>query len=156
MKKTMITLGLAATGLLALGGQAQASTLEDVRDAGQLRCGVSNGLPGFSQPDSDGTWTGLDVDTCRAVAAAAPRARQAATGIPAEAIITRTMHLPAGLDEAALRARVQLDIEDSVKQPAGDIAYDFRPLDEAPRQDQQALLLVATRREEDSPRAAGA
>ena len=70
MKKTMITLGLAATGLLALGGQAQASTLEDVRDAGQLRCGVSNGLPGFSQPDSDGTWTGLDVDTCRAVAAA--------------------------------------------------------------------------------------
>mgnify|MGYP002152258440 CR=1 FL=1 len=84
----------------------------------------------------------------RAVAAAAPRARQAATGIPAEAIITRTMHLPAGLDEAALRARVQLDIEDSVKQPAGDIAYDFRPLDEAPRQDQQALLLVATRREE--------
>jgi len=70
MKKTMIMFGLAATGLLALGAQAQASTLEDVRDAGQLRCGVSNGLPGFSQPDSDGNWTGLDVDTCRAVAAA--------------------------------------------------------------------------------------
>ena len=70
MKKTLLTAGLAATGFLALGGQAQAATLDDVIEAGELRCGVSNGLPGFSQPDQDGNWTGLDVDTCRAVAAA--------------------------------------------------------------------------------------
>jgi len=70
MKKTIMTVGLATAGLVALGGHAQAATLDDVRDAGQLRCGVSTGLPGFSQPDSDGNWTGIDVDTCRAVAAA--------------------------------------------------------------------------------------
>lgn len=70
MKKTIMTMGLAATGLLAFAGSAQAATLEDVRDAGEMRCGVSNGLPGFSQPDSSGNWSGIDVDTCRAVAAA--------------------------------------------------------------------------------------
>ncbi len=35
-----------------------------------LSCGVSQGLPGFSSPDDKGNWTGLDVDICRAVAAA--------------------------------------------------------------------------------------
>ncbi|AGY92163.1 hypothetical protein SPICUR_05950 [Spiribacter curvatus] len=70
MKKTIMTMGLAATGLLAFAGSAQAATLEEVRDAGEMRCGVSNGLPGFSQPDSSGNWSGIDVDTCRAVAAA--------------------------------------------------------------------------------------
>lgn len=70
MKKTIMTMGLAATGLLAFAGSTQAATLEDVRDAGEMRCGVSNGLPGFSQPDSSGNWSGIDVDTCRAVAAA--------------------------------------------------------------------------------------
>ncbi len=70
MNKTIITMGLAATGLLAFAGSTQAATLQDVQDAGELRCGVSNGLPGFSQPDSSGNWAGIDVDTCRAVAAA--------------------------------------------------------------------------------------
>ena len=82
MKRTIMTIGLAATGLIALGGQAQAATLEDVRDAGQLRCGVSTGLPGFSQPDSEGNWTGLDVDTCRAVAAAVLGDAQAVEFVP--------------------------------------------------------------------------
>ncbi|MBS3785934.1 MAG: amino acid ABC transporter substrate-binding protein [Gammaproteobacteria bacterium] len=70
MKKTLASISLAAAGLLTLGTQAQAATLADVQNAGELRCGVSTGLPGFSQPDSDGTWRGIDVDTCRAVAAA--------------------------------------------------------------------------------------
>lgn len=70
MKKTLASISLATAGLLTLGMQAQAATLEDVQSAGELRCGVSTGLPGFSQPDSDGTWRGIDVDTCRAVAAA--------------------------------------------------------------------------------------
>jgi len=37
---------------------------------GVLRCGVSEGIPGFSQRDASGRWTGLDADFCRAVAAA--------------------------------------------------------------------------------------
>jgi len=49
---------------------ATASTLSDVRKAGYLKCGVSTGIPGFSNPDRQGNWSGLDVDVCRSVAAA--------------------------------------------------------------------------------------
>ncbi|WP_196161046.1 amino acid ABC transporter substrate-binding protein [Reinekea sp. G2M2-21] len=49
---------------------AQASTLSDVRKKGFIACGVSTGIPGFSNPDRQGNWSGLDVDVCRAVAAA--------------------------------------------------------------------------------------
>ena len=45
-------------------------TLQSVKDRGSLSCGVSQGLPGFSAPDDKGNWTGLDVDVCRAIAAA--------------------------------------------------------------------------------------
>jgi len=48
---------------------ATAQTLKTVKDRGMLSCGVSQGLPGFSSPDDKGTWTGLDVDVCRAIAA---------------------------------------------------------------------------------------
>jgi general L-amino acid transport system substrate-binding protein len=46
------------------------STLAQVKDKGFVQCGVSQGLPGFSNADDAGEWTGLDVDLCRAVAAA--------------------------------------------------------------------------------------
>jgi general L-amino acid transport system substrate-binding protein len=46
------------------------STLDAVRGKGYVQCGVNTGLAGFSQPDSKGVWRGLDVDLCRAVAAA--------------------------------------------------------------------------------------
>jgi len=46
------------------------STLESVRAKGFVQCGVNTGLAGFSQPDSRGVWKGIDVDVCRAVAAA--------------------------------------------------------------------------------------
>jgi general L-amino acid transport system substrate-binding protein len=49
---------------------ASAQTLKTVQDRGMLSCGVSQGLPGFSAPDDKGNWTGLDVDICRALAAA--------------------------------------------------------------------------------------
>lgn len=44
--------------------------LNGVKARGQLRCGVSEGIPGFSEQDADGRWRGFDVDFCRAVAAA--------------------------------------------------------------------------------------
>lgn len=47
-----------------------ASTLESVLERGYLSCGVNTGLPGFSSPDDRGRWSGMDVDVCRAVAAA--------------------------------------------------------------------------------------
>jgi general L-amino acid transport system substrate-binding protein len=49
---------------------ANAQTLKAVTDRGMLSCGVSQGLPGFSTPDDKGNWTGIDVDVCRAIAAA--------------------------------------------------------------------------------------
>src|SRR3954467_13597589 len=63
----VVTLALAA-GFTAQAASAQ--TLKTVKDRGQLSCGVSQGLPGFSTPDDKGNWTGLDVDICRAIAAA--------------------------------------------------------------------------------------
>jgi general L-amino acid transport system substrate-binding protein len=47
-----------------------AATLDSVRQRGELICGVSQGLFGFSERKADGTWTGFDVDVCRAIAAA--------------------------------------------------------------------------------------
>ncbi|MFK4753322.1 amino acid ABC transporter substrate-binding protein [Oceanobacter antarcticus] len=62
---------MAATGLvLGLSITAQAGTLEDVQKRGAVSCGVSTGLAGFSQKDEKGNWSGIDVDVCRAVAAA--------------------------------------------------------------------------------------
>ncbi|WP_221798414.1 amino acid ABC transporter substrate-binding protein [Oceanobacter mangrovi] len=58
----VLTMGFAAT--------AQAGTLDDVKKRGTLTCGVSTGLAGFSQKDEKGNWSGIDVDVCRAVAAA--------------------------------------------------------------------------------------
>ena len=49
---------------------AQANTLKTVKNRGAVVCGVSQGLPGFSNPDNQGSWTGMDVDVCRALAAA--------------------------------------------------------------------------------------
>ena len=48
---------------------AQAATLDTVKQRGTLVCGVSAGFAGFSTPDSQGNYKGLDVDYCRALAA---------------------------------------------------------------------------------------
>jgi general L-amino acid transport system substrate-binding protein len=60
----------ALSGSLDSGGGAMAGTLDVVKQRGTLICGVHGSRAGFSMVDSQGNWTGLDVDTCRAVAAA--------------------------------------------------------------------------------------
>ncbi len=60
--------GAAALGVVA--SAASATTLDDVKAKGFLQCGVSTGLAGFSAPNDQGDWLGLDADYCRAVAAA--------------------------------------------------------------------------------------
>ncbi|MEA2117904.1 amino acid ABC transporter substrate-binding protein [Halovibrio sp. HP20-50] len=69
-KKHLVLLASAGSLSLAAVATAQADTLEDTLERGAVRCGVSDGLPGFSAPDDEGNWQGLDVDICRAVAAA--------------------------------------------------------------------------------------
>jgi general L-amino acid transport system substrate-binding protein len=68
MKLPFLLAGL-VSGMLACGA-AGAATLDTVKARGELVCGVSPGVPGFSLPDEKGNWTGFDVDLCRAVAAA--------------------------------------------------------------------------------------
>ena len=69
MKRGFILAALAITVSMA-SQPASAQTLKTVKDRGMLSCGVSQGLPGFSTPDDKGYWVGLDVDICRAIAAA--------------------------------------------------------------------------------------
>lgn len=65
----VIGLGAAAALSLSTGVHAGA-TLDAVKSKGHVQCGVSTGLPGFSAADEKGQFTGIDVDMCRAVAAA--------------------------------------------------------------------------------------
>ncbi len=70
MKKLTSTFLL--TSILAVAANSvSADTLDSVKSKGYVQCGVSTGLPGFSNADASGNWKGLDVDVCRAVAAAA-------------------------------------------------------------------------------------
>src|SRR5437870_10653320 len=69
MKREILLFGTTFVLGFAVAG-ACAQTLKTVKDRGSLICGVSQGLPGFSNPDDRGNWTGLDVDFCRAIAAA--------------------------------------------------------------------------------------
>ncbi len=61
---------LAALALLLAESAVSAFTLDQVRQRDELLCGVSSDLPGFSKADTEGSWHGLNVDICRAVAAA--------------------------------------------------------------------------------------
>ena len=65
-----IVIAALAASVLPLAAANAAGTLDTVRARGQLVCGVNTGLAGFSLPDSQGVWRGLDADYCRAVAAA--------------------------------------------------------------------------------------
>lgn len=69
MKRVSLALTIALAAGFSMQA-AQAQTLKTIKDRGSLSCGVSQGLPGFSSPDDKGNWTGLDVDICRALAAA--------------------------------------------------------------------------------------
>jgi general L-amino acid transport system substrate-binding protein len=73
MRKTIIAAAaaaLSATVSLPAMAQSRAPTLDTVKQRGLVICGANVGLPGFSMPDQQGNWTGMDVDYCRAVAAA--------------------------------------------------------------------------------------
>ena len=70
MTRTISLAVAAAIGLNAATISVRATTLDTVKQRGTLNCGVNAGLPGFSQSDGNGNWRGIDVDYCRAIAAA--------------------------------------------------------------------------------------
>ncbi|MBD8513996.1 amino acid ABC transporter substrate-binding protein [Photobacterium sp. WH24] len=77
-KRNLFSASLIASSLMLAGISASAhaemasgsETLDKVKQAGVLKCGVSTGLPGFSNTDAKGNWEGIDVEFCRAVASA--------------------------------------------------------------------------------------
>jgi general L-amino acid transport system substrate-binding protein len=69
-KRHLAILGAVLALLFSTGTVLADTTLEAVKKRGFLQCGVNTGLPGFSHADKKGRWSGLDVDICRAVAAA--------------------------------------------------------------------------------------
>lgn len=70
MQRVSVLAAVAAAGMMVMGSAQAGATFDAVKKRGKLVCGVTTGLPGFSAPDEKGNWTGIDVDTCRAVAAA--------------------------------------------------------------------------------------
>lgn len=69
MSIKLATLALSAA-LAVTATAAYADTLDDVKAKGYLQCGVTAGVPGMSAPDANNNWSGLEVDFCRAMAAA--------------------------------------------------------------------------------------
>jgi len=69
LKSCVSALASFATGLLIVTA-ASAQTLNKVKARGSVNCGVNSGLIGFAVRDAQGTWSGFDVDLCRALAAA--------------------------------------------------------------------------------------
>ncbi len=71
MLKKYMAAGVVAATLVGAAGAAYAGKdLDAIKARGSLICGVATGVAGFASADSQGKWTGLDVDTCRAIAAA--------------------------------------------------------------------------------------
>jgi general L-amino acid transport system substrate-binding protein len=67
--KTLAAAVAALSALMAAPAHA-GKTLDNIKAKGQVVCGVNTGLAGFAAADSAGKWSGLDVDVCRALAAA--------------------------------------------------------------------------------------
>lgn len=68
---SLVRLVIAVATTLSLAGAYAGTDLDSVKARGVLRCGVSDDIPGFAIRDSTGQWRGLNIDFCRAVAAAA-------------------------------------------------------------------------------------
>lgn len=69
-KQITAAAAVAISGLLVASSAQAGATFDAVKKKGFVQCGVSTGLPGFSAADDKGAWKGIDVDVCRAVAAA--------------------------------------------------------------------------------------
>jgi len=109
--RTLLFAALAtAAASFATGAQA-AGTLDQVRARGQLVCGVNAGLAGFSLADSQGVWRGLDVDYCRAIAAATLGDPAKARFVPLTAA-TRFTALQSGEVDVLLRNSTETYLRD--------------------------------------------
>jgi general L-amino acid transport system substrate-binding protein len=70
LRRPLVAIAVAGLATLPSAAADAGATLDAVKARGHLICGVTEDLYGFSSPDDQGRWSGLDVDVCRAVAAA--------------------------------------------------------------------------------------
>ena len=62
MKKTLTAAGLVAASFAFAAAASAGTVLDEVKSSGVVVCGVNTAAPGFSNAESQGNWTGLDVD----------------------------------------------------------------------------------------------
>ncbi|BAS26531.1 amino acid ABC transporter substrate-binding protein [Limnochorda pilosa] len=125
MRKTLLLLSTLALALVitawsASPAAAQGGILQKVKDRGRLVCGVNGGLPGFSNLESDGSWTGFDADYCRAIAAAVLGDRAAVEFVPLTAA-ERFVALQTGEVDVLIRNTTWTLIRDT------QVGVDFAP-----------------------------
>ena len=85
----------------------------------------------------------------RAVESAKPTSRQAVVAVPASAAITKTLTLPASLNDDEIEARIQIESDKHIPFPFSEVAFDFQRLGLNARYgDQQDVLLVACRQQD--------
>ncbi|RZA26727.1 MAG: amino acid ABC transporter substrate-binding protein [Proteobacteria bacterium] len=70
MARLIRTLIFGSFAAFIISSPAYSDTIAEIKGRGYLKCGVSQGLPGFSTADKNGNWFGIDVDLCRSIAAA--------------------------------------------------------------------------------------
>ena len=85
MKQLRLCAFIVAVAFFATAGFAVAGTLDDVKAKGVISVGVNEGLAGFSKPDAQGVWRGLDVDTPQAISVAVFGARDKLKYVPLSA-----------------------------------------------------------------------
>jgi len=121
MRPVVAALALACGPAIAAAGD----TFAQVKARGTLRCGVSDGIAGFSEKDAKGRWSGLDADFCRAVAAAALGDAGKVTFVPLRASARFPALLGGTIDLLARNTTWTLVREGAIKvQFAGILFYD--------------------------------
>ena len=103
--------------------RCDAQTLKAVKERGTLNCGVSQGLMGFSSMDDKGTWTGFDVDFCRAVAAAIFDDPAKVTFVPLDATSRFTALQSNGIDLLSRNSTWTMSREGSLGIMFAGVAY---------------------------------
>jgi general L-amino acid transport system substrate-binding protein len=103
--------------------RCDAQTLKAVKQRGTLNCGVSQGLMGFSSMDGKGTWTGFDVDFCRAVAAAIFDDPTKVTFVPLDAASRFTALQSNGIDLLSRNSTWTMSREGSLGVMFAGVAY---------------------------------
>ncbi|MBR1120270.1 amino acid ABC transporter substrate-binding protein [Bradyrhizobium lablabi] len=123
MRPLILTAALLLAMLVAGSPSVGAQTLKAVKERGALNCGVGQGLLGFSSQDDKNNWTGLDVDVCRAMAAAIFGDPAKVTFVPLDASSRFTALQSNGIDVLSRNSTWTMSRETSLGLMFAGVAY---------------------------------